>query len=422
MKALVSIAMKDLRLLARDKMGMIFILLFPLFLALFFGAVFGGGGSNKGALKIAVIDNDKSKASLTYLEKLKSIEMLKLLPMPLDQAKEKVRQSKLVAYLHIPKGFGKGGPFGGGSAKTNLQVGIDPARRASRGYLEGLLTQGYYQSLMKQFSDPQQMKKWVSQGRQDIAKDSKLPVAQKLLMQTFLGAVDVFMSSIDQKVYNSGGPWKMQILSIVPVTPKRKRPLSAFEVTFPSGLLWGLLSCALGFAISLVREQKIGTFLRLQMAPISRAQILLGKGLACFLAAIGVMVLILTVGVLFTKVRIGQPLFLVLAMLCNSVCFVGLMMIAATLGKTEEAVNGAGWAGMMVMAMLGGGMIPLISMPTWLAQLSNFSPVKWGILAIEGAIWRDFTFAEMLVPCGILVAVGVISFGVGWALFQRAEA
>ena len=93
MKALVSIAMKDLRLLARDKMGMIFILLFPLFLALFFGAVFGGGGSNKGALKIAVIDNDKSKASLTYLEKLKSIEMLKLLPMPLDQAKEKVRQS-----------------------------------------------------------------------------------------------------------------------------------------------------------------------------------------------------------------------------------------------------------------------------------------------------------------------------------------
>ncbi len=422
MKALFSIAMKDLRLLARDKMGMIFILLFPLFLALFFGAVFGGGGSRKGALKIAVIDNDSSKASQGYLNKLQSIDMLKLVPMLLDQAKEQVRQSKLVAYLHIPKGFGKSGPFGGSNAKTQLRVGIDPSRRASKGYLTGLLTQGYYQSMMTQFSDPKQMKTWVSQGRQDLAKDNTMAPAQKLLMQTFLGAVDVFMSAVDNKVYKSGNPFKMDILKVVAVTPQRKRPLSPFEVTFPSGLLWGLLSCALGFAISLVRERKIGTFLRLQMAPISRAQILLGKGLACFLAALGVMALILTVGVMFTKVRIGQPMFLVMAMLCNSVCFVGLMMIAATLGKTEESVNGAGWAGMMVMGMLGGGMIPLISMPTWLAKLSNFSPVKWGILAIEGAIWRDFSFAEMLVPCGILVAVGVVAFGAGWILFQRADA
>ena len=37
----------------------------------------------------------------------------------------------------------------------------------------------------------------------------------------------------------------------------------------------------------------------------------------------------------------------------------GVMMLIASLGRTEEAASGAGWAVMMPMAMLGGAMVPL---------------------------------------------------------------
>ena len=67
------------------------------------------------------------------------------------------------------------------------------------------------------------------------------------------------------------------------------------------------------------------------------------------------------------------------------------MMLISTLGRTEQSASGAGWAILLVMAMLGGGMVPLFVMPAWMATASNVSPVKWAILALEGALWRGFT-------------------------------
>ena len=45
--------------------------------------------------------------------------------------------------------------------------------------------------------------------------------------------------------------------------------------------------------------------------------------------------------------------------------------------------------------------------------LGNISPMKWTLLAYEGAIWRGFTLNEMLLPCAVLVAIGVLAFTLG---------
>jgi len=104
----------------------------------------------------------------------------------------------------------------------------------------------------------------------------------------------------------------------------------------------------------------------------------------------------------------------------NIYAFVGLMMLISTLGRTHQTVAGAGWALLLVMSMTGGGMIPLIAMPSWMQSVSNFSLVKWGVLAIEGAIWRGFSWNEMLVPVSILLAVGAIAFLVGARALHRS--
>jgi ABC-2 type transport system permease protein len=75
----------------------------------------------------------------------------------------------------------------------------------------------------------------------------------------------------------------------------------------------------------------------------------------------------------------------------------------------------------MLMAMFGGGMIPLAFMPSWMQILSHGSPVKWAIFAMEGAIWRDFTPAEMLLPCAVLLALALAFFTLGVLLLRRAS-
>ena len=76
----------------------------------------------------------------------------------------------------------------------------------------------------------------------------------------------------------------------------------------------------------------------------------------------------------------------------------------------------------MLMAMFGGAMVPLLFMPSFMKSLSNLSPVKWSILALEGAIWRGFTLGEMLVPCAVLVGIGSVCLAIGMRVLSRRAA
>lgn len=82
-------------------------------------------------------------------------------------------------------------------------------------------------------------------------------------------------------------------------------------------------------------------------------------------------------------------------------------------GKTEQAANGISWAVMIFLAMIGGGMLPVFLMPPRMKTFSQFSPIKWTILALEGAIWRQFSFAEMRFPVFLLIGIGLVTFGIG---------
>jgi ABC-2 type transport system permease protein len=193
---------------------------------------------------------------------------------------------------------------------------------------------------------------------------------------------------------------------------------SKWDISFPQAMLWGILACAAGFAISIVRERKQGTFLRLQVAPVSRLQILAGKATACFLAVVAVIATMVALGVAL-GLHPASPALLALASACIAFSFVGIMMLMSVIGRTEEAVSGAAWGANMLMAMFGGGMVPLVFMPKFMQTLSNFSPAKWSVLALEGAIWRGFTLSEMLTPCAILLAVGAVSLAAGGFVLAR---
>ena len=96
-------------------------------------------------------------------------------------------------------------------------------------------------------------------------------------------------------------------------------------------------------------------------------------------------------------------------------------MLVSVMGRTEQAVAGAGWAIMLVQSMVGGGMVPLMFMPSWMKVLSNFSAVKWGIYAFEGAIWRGFTLHDMIFPVMVLTLIGIVTFVIGVTILIRYD-
>ncbi|MGQ0612876.1 MAG: ABC transporter permease [Planctomycetaceae bacterium] len=373
MSRIVILALKDLRLLWRDRFGLFWILVFPLVFALFFGSIFGGiGGARRAPLKIAVVQEDESDAARAYIERITASPALEARRMEREAAREEVRRGRRSAFVAIRPGFGEAlaNLLQGGAPA--LELGIDPARSAEAGYLQGLL-------------------------------------------------VEALFASMQERVRSVAPGMRGPELTVTPVSSAASRPHSPFEITFPSAIQWALLGCAAGFAISLVRERTAGTWLRLRSGPVTRAAILAGKGLACYCACIAVTLLLLMFAVLALGVRLGNPAMLALALASSAACFSGLMMMVCVLGKTEQSVAGAGWAIFTLMAMIGGGMVPLIAMPAWMVTLSNVSPVKWGIVALEGAIWRGFALSEMALPCAILWAIGLGGLGAGVRLLARAD-
>ena len=129
----------------------------------------------------------------------------------------------------------------------------------------------------------------------------------------------------------------------------------------------------------------------------------------------------LGIGIVVFGLEVGAPLKLLVAMTSVALGFTGLMMVLSVLGKTPRAASGVSWAILMVASMLGGAMLPLFMMPPWMQMASKLSPVSWAILSLEGAIWRDYSWAELALPCGGLLVFGLACFAFGSAHFKRQD-
>ncbi|MEW5796032.1 MAG: ABC transporter permease [Candidatus Zixiibacteriota bacterium] len=424
MPVIIAIALKDLRQLWRDRFGMFWVIAFPLLMALFFGSIFSGGEGGARSLKIAWVSESASPSAKALREVLGKSSALAIQDLPLDSARHLVASGKLVAYVQYLDSAGTQGGFFG-MPEGNLKVGIDPSCKAEAGYLEGLLNQAYFSQVQEMFTDRDRTRKWIQQGISHIDSAPGMAGEKKSLYRESLVLFDSVLqdlaSSETAAGSGSGSPFGQLNLEFEDIAVNRRGPRSSWEITFPQSLQWALIGVVAAFAIGLVMERTRGTYMRLRLAPISRTQILAGKGLACFMAGVTVCLALMLFGVLVFQVRVASYSVLLVSIVAAGICFVGVMMFISVLGKTENSVAGAGWAILLVMSMAGGGMMPLMFMPAWLGTLSSFSPVKWSILALEGAIWRGFGWSDMLLPLGMLVTIGVVGFSVGVTILRRLE-
>lgn len=423
MRIILAMAAKDLRLLLRDKAGFFFTFFFPLLMAIFFGAIFAqGGGDGPKGMKLVVVDLDRTPASAEFVQTLEQAPEFAVSHAPtIEEGEALVRSGAQVACVSITPGFGEASErmFWGDPAR--LEVAVDPSRKAEAGMLQGILTKYAFQRMQKAFADPTFGQKSARDALAAIDSDATPPETRRVL-EPFLKSLDQFMGRLPeiQKADGagaSGSPmanWQPVVIETRDVArPPSGGPTNAYAVSFPQGIMWGLIGACASFGISLVVERTRGTLVRLRMAPVGFASVLAGKGLACFIVTVAVATALLLIA-RFVFGVVPQSLgLLVIAVVCAGVAFTGIMMLLACIGSSEGAASGIGWAVLLVLAMIGGAMVPLFLLPGWMQTLSNASPVKWALLAVEGALWRGFGPREMLLPCAVLLGVGAVGFLAG---------
>ena len=141
MGPVLAIALKDLRLLLRDRASCFFTFVFPILLAIFFGAVFGGKGGG-GTREIALGDEDGGPAAAAFASDIAADSSLKVRRVASrDEGEHLVRKGDVGAFVVIPKGFqdASDGIFAGRSMR--VEAVVDPRRRSEGGLLTGKLNE-----------------------------------------------------------------------------------------------------------------------------------------------------------------------------------------------------------------------------------------------------------------------------------------
>ena len=422
MRASLVLALKDLRLLSRDRAAAFFTFVFPLAIALFFGYVFSG--TTAEPMRVAAFVESASPAADTLVRALSEDGAFVLDRVESREDGERlVRSGTAAALVVVPASYAAGVDGMLAGAGPHLGLVVDPSRRAEGSMLVGKVHEVGFRTVFSSMADPVQFGRALDRMEASL-KDSEFSASDKLAIRVALGRARS-MAAQSPKDAGTGGAsgmsaWKPISVDVTELAMRPGIPANSFAISFTQGVAWALFGAVLAFGSGIAEERQRGTLVRLRVSPMSPNGILLGKALACFLTCMATEWLLVFVGIAFFHVAVSSWLAMTVVIAVTAFGFSGLMMLLAAGFRTEGGAQGAGRAVLLVLAMVGGGTVPLVFMPPFLRAASNISPFKWAVMVAEGATWRNWGPDEMWMPLAVLAAIGAVGLTAGTALVRRS--
>ncbi|MFC1984170.1 ABC transporter permease [Chloroflexota bacterium] len=397
------IALKDLQIFAKDRLALIFGILFPFLFVVLFSFILSDVGSEDERLELHLVtQEDRGGLSHHVIKAIETEDESELEPgdarMVWDDNYEEARQAvvdqRLAGFVAFPEDFTKGVTMGYG---TNLEVVVDPEATYNRAALN---------SLAKAVAS--------SIGMQQVASNA---ISELLLEQWLETQPD--MARVGQEI-----PELLAVQRGVRMSPsliefgvEKVGEVEAEEPSnfvIPGYLVMFVFFTAALSAENIVRERQNHTLERLLTGSVRRESIL--GGLFAGTAAKGLIQITIfwVAGIVIFNLDFGLSpggaILLSILMVIMSSAF-GLML--ATLAKTERSANAIAVLVSLVLAPLGGCWWPLFITPRWMQFIAKLTPHGWATTGFNKLLVfsADFSAAvpEMLALLGFAVLFGMVA-------------
>jgi ABC-2 type transport system permease protein len=201
---------------------------------------------------------------------------------------------------------------------------------------------------------------------------------------------------------------------------------TAVQQSVPAYLVFGMFFVVIPLATAFLVERQQGSLVRLQVMNVRPGLLLAAKIVPYYLVNQLQMLLMLLVG-MYLVPRLGGDALnapgswggLLLISSATSLAAIGFALMVAAIARSSNEATTLGGGSNIVLAALGGVMVPKFVMPQFMQEATAVSPMSWGLEGFLDVFLRGGAWQEVLTEVGALALFGALCLIAASLLFRR---
>lgn len=203
---------------------------------------------------------------------------------------------------------------------------------------------------------------------------------------------------------------------------------TSVQQNVPAWLIFAIFFTVIPLATTFVIEREQGSLLRLRALNVSTLELFSSKMLPYYLVNLVQMVLMFAIGIYLVpklggdRLTLGHSLFgLWIIGSATSIAAIGIALLVAVCVRTTMQATIAGGAISLILAALGGIMVPKLVMPPAMQELTALSPMAWSLEGFWDMVLRDAAWPDVLNKTGALLLFGLLSLFLASVIYQKKQ-
>jgi ABC-2 type transport system permease protein len=384
------IAWKDTVELFRNRLGLVLLVVMPLFMMVMVGFIYPSNGVSISNLPIATVNNDQGfnnismPAGQVFFMTLDTINQ-KTGMMDLHNGtsvadvKDSIQRGSLSGAIIIPENFSQ--CFYTGQQSTII-IMTDQSNPQIAASIQGVLT-GVFSGMGTQ-----------------MAQQNVIKMNPALNITSSLAVVQ---------------PYDIQSAGVI------SGKTNYFDFIAPGIMaMTVMMSVMTGLPVAISMEKEIGTMDGMMVAPVNRLSILLGKTLAQTARGLiqGLIIMGLAIGIFGVTIH-GSILLVFGLLLLGVFSFVGLGIVITSFTKDQETAQMLMMTLMFPMMFLSGVFFPIQNMPTFMQTIAHFLPLTYASDALRKVMVLGAGIPQISTELIVLIAFGVVMIAIALPVFRR---
>jgi len=201
---------------------------------------------------------------------------------------------------------------------------------------------------------------------------------------------------------------------------------NSVQQSVPAWLVFSMFFILIPISNTFIQEKLLGTSNRIKSINVSLWPIMFGKMLPYYIINQIQVILMILVGIFIVPKLGGDSLVIqgnlfYIFIISSFISFaaISFALFISMISKTSEDATSFGGLSNIILAALGGIMVPKIVMPEFMQNITEYSPMAWGLQSFLEVFVRGGNINDFAVYLVYLFIFGIIMLGISYILLKR---